>query len=252
MGLSPYAPVREHEAHPHPHKQYLRSQEANSLYALKSELETVVRKLAEPIVREIAPKVVKIPNGDSGKGVKGDKGDPGNAGPEGQQGQQGAQGPQGDTGAQGQQGAPGQQGPQGDIGPQGPEGDQGIQGPQGLQGIQGPQGDDGQTGPEGPQGPPGTPATAIKLDDLLAPDDNTDLDASTAKHGLMPKFPGGTTTFLRADGTYAAPTAQAADPSYSPGSFTVATETAKILSRHLKLTTTQRATLQGTATLRLT
>ncbi len=30
---------------------------------------------------------------------------------------------------------------------------------------------------------------AIKLDDLTAPDDNTDLDASTSKHGLFPKFP---------------------------------------------------------------
>jgi hypothetical protein len=30
---------------------------------------------------------------------------------------------------------------------------------------------------------------AIKLDDLAAPDDNTDLDASTSKHGLFPKFP---------------------------------------------------------------
>tara|TARA_Y100000593_G_scaffold26096_1_gene51900 strand:+ start:7351 stop:9492 length:2142 start_codon:yes stop_codon:yes gene_type:complete len=29
--------------------------------------------------------------------------------------------------------------------------------------------------------------TAIKLDDLAAPDDNTDLDATTSKHGLMPK-----------------------------------------------------------------
>jgi len=29
--------------------------------------------------------------------------------------------------------------------------------------------------------------TATKLDDLTAPDDNTDLDASAAKHGLMPK-----------------------------------------------------------------
>lgn len=28
---------------------------------------------------------------------------------------------------------------------------------------------------------------AIKLDDLAAPDDNTDLNASTSKHGLMPK-----------------------------------------------------------------
>jgi hypothetical protein len=45
---------------------------------------------------------------------------------------------------------------------------------------------------------------AIKLDDLAAPDDNTDLDASTSKHGLLPKLGGGTTNFLRADGTWAA------------------------------------------------
>lgn len=44
----------------------------------------------------------------------------------------------------------------------------------------------------------------------------------------------------------------ASDPAYSPGSFTVANETAKILSRHLKLTGSQRATLAGTATLRIT
>lgn len=48
---------------------------------------------------------------------------------------------------------------------------------------------------------------ATKLDDFTAPDDNTDLDASTSKHGLMKKYPGGTTTFLRADGTFAAPAA---------------------------------------------
>lgn len=46
---------------------------------------------------------------------------------------------------------------------------------------------------------------AIKLDDLAAPDDNTDLNASTSAHGLMQKYPGGTTTFLRADGSFAAP-----------------------------------------------
>jgi len=45
----------------------------------------------------------------------------------------------------------------------------------------------------------------IKLDDLGAPDDNTDLNASTTKHGLMQKYPGGTTDFLRADGSFASP-----------------------------------------------
>lgn len=46
---------------------------------------------------------------------------------------------------------------------------------------------------------------AIKLDDLAAPDDNTDLDATTNKHGLLPKLGGGTTNFLRADGTWQTP-----------------------------------------------
>lgn len=46
---------------------------------------------------------------------------------------------------------------------------------------------------------------AIKLDDLGAPDDNTDLDSTTGAHGLCPKLGGGTTNFLRADGTWAAP-----------------------------------------------
>lgn len=92
---------------------------------------------------------------------------------------------------------------------------------------------------------------SIKLDNLAAPDDNTDLNASTSTHGLMMKYPGGTTTFLRADASFAVPTATAADPSYSPGSFTVATETGRLVINHLKLTSTQRATLAGTARLRL-
>jgi hypothetical protein len=46
---------------------------------------------------------------------------------------------------------------------------------------------------------------AIKLDDLASPDDNTDLNASTSAHGLLPKLGGGTTNYLRADGTWAAP-----------------------------------------------
>ncbi len=49
----------------------------------------------------------------------------------------------------------------------------------------------------------GVDPSAIKLDDLGAPDDNTDLDFSTAKHGLCPK---GTDVgnFLKDDGTWAA------------------------------------------------
>lgn len=53
----------------------------------------------------------------------------------------------------------------------------------------------------------GKAASTTKLDDLAAPDDNTDLDASTSTHGLMKKYPGGSTNFLREDGTFAAPAA---------------------------------------------
>ena len=49
----------------------------------------------------------------------------------------------------------------------------------------------------------------IKLDELAAPTDITTLNASISTHGLMQKYPGGTTNFLRADGTFAAPTATA-------------------------------------------
>lgn len=46
---------------------------------------------------------------------------------------------------------------------------------------------------------------AVKLDDLAAPDDNTDLNATTSAHGLLLKLGGGSTNFLRADGSWAAP-----------------------------------------------
>jgi hypothetical protein len=42
----------------------------------------------------------------------------------------------------------------------------------------------------------------IKLDDLAAPDDNTDLDVSTSKHGLTPKAPNDATKFLRGDASW--------------------------------------------------
>lgn len=48
-------------------------------------------------------------------------------------------------------------------------------------------------------------ADAIRLDDLAAAEDNTDLNATTGAHGLLPKLGGGTSNFLRADGTWAAP-----------------------------------------------
>ena len=44
---------------------------------------------------------------------------------------------------------------------------------------------------------------AVKLDDLAAPDDTTDLDATTLKHGLLPKLSGNAAHTLRGNGTWA-------------------------------------------------
>lgn len=46
---------------------------------------------------------------------------------------------------------------------------------------------------------------AVKLDELAAPTDVTTLDATTGAHGLLPKLGGGSTNYLRADGTWSAP-----------------------------------------------
>ena len=44
-----------------------------------------------------------------------------------------------------------------------------------------------------------------KLDDLATPDDNTDLNASVSRHGLLPKLDGITTHFLDGSGAWATP-----------------------------------------------
>ena len=49
--------------------------------------------------------------------------------------------------------------------------------------------------------------TATKLDDFAAPDDNTDLNATNARHGLLLKLIDDTAKFLRSDGSWAAPAA---------------------------------------------
>lgn len=58
---------------------------------------------------------------------------------------------------------------------------------------------------------------AIKLDDLATPDDNTDLNASVSRHGLLPKLSGATNHFLRGDGTWSNPSTVA---SGAPTTFT--------------------------------
>jgi hypothetical protein len=46
----------------------------------------------------------------------------------------------------------------------------------------------------------------IQLDDLAAPDDNTDLDVSTSAHGLCPKAPNDSSQFLDGTGAWSTPT----------------------------------------------
>jgi len=48
---------------------------------------------------------------------------------------------------------------------------------------------------------------AIKLDDLSAPDNNTDLNATTSAHGLLPILSGNPNEFLNGDGNWADPNA---------------------------------------------
>ena len=48
-------------------------------------------------------------------------------------------------------------------------------------------------------------AAQLKLDALAAPTDTTALNASTSAHGLLPKLLGGTTRYLREDGTWSVP-----------------------------------------------
>lgn len=45
-------------------------------------------------------------------------------------------------------------------------------------------------------------SSLIRLDQLVAPIDNTTLNATSLLHGLLPKLSGTTTTFLRGDGTW--------------------------------------------------
>lgn len=133
-------------------------------------------------------------------------------------------------------GPPGPQGPPGPTGPAGPTGATGPQGPTGATGSQGPAGATGATGPAGPGVPTGgTPGqvlaknTATDFDTLWVPagvatsrqilttapltgGGNLTADRTLAisnfagsSPGAVPTSPGGTTQFLRADGTWASP-----------------------------------------------
>lgn len=61
-------------------------------------------------------------------------------------------------------------------------------------------------------------AKAIKLDDFATPDDNTDLNATSTYHGLLPKLSNNARQFMRGDGTWAAYASVNATPTAATGS----------------------------------
>jgi len=66
--------------------------------------------------------------------------------------------------------------------------------------------------------------SAIKIDDLAAGDDNTDLNVSTSKHGLTPKLPNDATKYLDGTGAYTVPPSGAAGAPTTSQYVTLATD----------------------------
>jgi hypothetical protein len=58
---------------------------------------------------------------------------------------------------------------------------------------------------DGDYSPIGAATTSTKIDDFAAPDDNTDLNATTSAHGLCPKGDNNTDHFLRGDMSWETP-----------------------------------------------
>lgn len=94
----------------------------------------------------------------------------------------------------------------GEQGEEGPMGPPGLTGPTGATGSQGVQGGPGLAGAAGIAGPPGQDGDSADDYVLLGP----------SRHDILAhqSFPGGTTTFLRADGTFAAPSGGTAKESH--------------------------------------
>ena len=55
---------------------------------------------------------------------------------------------------------------------------------------------------------------ALKLDDCIAPDDNTDRDVSASRHGLLPKLDDDASHCLNGDGSWATPPTAGYDVNY--------------------------------------
>lgn len=204
------------------------------------------------------------------KGATGETGNTGSigpAGPAGVQGIPGEIGPPGNPGADGAAGADGAQGPPGPTGPPGTTGDMGPQGSQGIQGIQGAQGPQGDPGPnvlgastattfDGIlKGASGLVAIASPASDYVGHADARLSDARTPlAHSLLTHtgFPGGTSTFLRADGAFGAPTAVAGDANIpDSGALTVENGKYHLTGVRYAGLATDRLSVFGTGRLRV-
>lgn len=128
------------------------------------------------------------------------------------------------------------------LGEDGPEGEPGPPGPVGVAGATGATGTAGAQGPVGPPGADGEPGE--------------DTWPGVPGHGVLDHngFPGGTTTFLRADRSFAAPPA-AALPELIKGlrsptaSQTIATGETGMIGKAYEITGTFSLTIAGTGVL---
>lgn len=84
---------------------------------------------------------------------------------------------------------------------------------------------------------------AVALDAAGAPTDITTLNASTAAHGLLPKLPGGTTAFLRGDGTFTTPpgTGTVTQVTSTGGTVTVTNPTGPVVNVEAPASTSRDA-----------
>ena len=173
---------------------------------------------------EIKPLEVQatVSGGFGPQGPQGIKGDTGATGATGAQGPQGVAGPTGPTGPQGPKGDTGDQGPAGPTGPQGPQGVAGSTGATGAAGATGPQGPKGDTGVVSATAPitydAGTQTVGISVGtglatsggSLVLASHNHSADNITSGTVATARLGSGTadsTTFLRGDGAWSAPSA---------------------------------------------
>lgn len=88
---------------------------------------------------------------------------------------------------------------------------------------------------------------------VLTDDARLTNDRTPTTHDIITKhngFPGGTTDFLRADGSFATPpSGSGGSTTYEPGAFTVSTGNYRLHGKKLKINGTERVRLEGTARL---